>query len=261
MSDFEFDLEENAMDSLVHGVEHFLSATGAKEKRNLKHAVLHVFHAVELFLKARLAEAHPTLIYVKPEQAEDDGAHTVDFAVLVRRLGKVGATLSKEEIDDLTALRKFRNSIEHHKLAASKEDIKNYLGRAMRFLETFLRDELDTELKEHVDATTYEALSEAIHSYKERVARAKEEMDDFLPSDPKSAGDYEVLYCPNCGEETIVNPDRTEDAGKVHCFFCKERFVPSECFRCGRTTLVGLGGEDDEDGELCEECREAIFEH
>jgi hypothetical protein len=62
-------LEENAMDSLIHGIEHHLYG---KRKSDWKYIVLHVFHAVELFLKARLAKHDEKLIYTNRK----DG-HTV----------------------------------------------------------------------------------------------------------------------------------------------------------------------------------------
>ncbi len=54
-------LEENALDSLKEGVQRLASARGGYD---LKHAILHVAHAVELFLKARLAreESSPFLV-------------------------------------------------------------------------------------------------------------------------------------------------------------------------------------------------------
>lgn len=56
--DFSFSLQENAIDSLQHGIEHFLEENQAG--RNLKATIIHVFHAVELFLKAALATVHPS---------------------------------------------------------------------------------------------------------------------------------------------------------------------------------------------------------
>jgi hypothetical protein len=55
-------LEENAMDSLVHGIEHYLYG---RKTTDWKYVILHVFHAVELFLKARLAKYDESLIYKK----------------------------------------------------------------------------------------------------------------------------------------------------------------------------------------------------
>ena len=59
---FELSLEQNALDSLVHGVEHYVNE---EKPTDLKYTILHVFHAVELFLKARLAKNDPSSIFKK----------------------------------------------------------------------------------------------------------------------------------------------------------------------------------------------------
>ena len=49
------------MDSLVHGVEHHIHGSREYDR---KYVILHVFHAVELFLKARLAKYDELLIAI-----------------------------------------------------------------------------------------------------------------------------------------------------------------------------------------------------
>lgn len=71
-------LEENAMDSLVHSIEHYLYG---KRKSDWKYIVLHAFHAVELFLKARLAKHDPKLIYTNRKRG-----HTVNCVEAIKRL-------------------------------------------------------------------------------------------------------------------------------------------------------------------------------
>jgi hypothetical protein len=58
-NNFALGLEQNAMDSLVNGVEHFVNS---EKPTDLQYTILHMFHAVELFLKARLAKVTPQLI-------------------------------------------------------------------------------------------------------------------------------------------------------------------------------------------------------
>ena len=71
-------LEENAMDSLVHSIEHYLFG---KRKSDWKYIILHVFHAVELFLKARLVKHDPKLIYTNRKSG-----HTVNCVEAIKRL-------------------------------------------------------------------------------------------------------------------------------------------------------------------------------
>jgi len=233
-SNFELDLKYNALSSLLHGIKHYVDALALLKASlsippklitdNFKFAIIHVFHAVELFLKARLANAHSLLIYSKPEHEINDDSYTVGFDVLLGRLKNIGVILTKEEKDDLNALRKTRNSIEHHKIHQDIEDVKLFIGRATRFLEKFLEDELDITLKDEIlkeddweGEETYRILSEAIHSYEERLQKTKEEMQKYLPADLKDRfTDYEFVFCDTCGEETIIIPDDRSEVMSPH---------------------------------------------
>ncbi|NNB85375.1 hypothetical protein [Corallococcus exiguus] len=262
--DFGFDLEENAMDSLVHSVEHFLDPDIDKKDRNLKNAVLHIFHALELFLKARLAMAHPVLIYSKPEQALLPDPHTVEFGTLLGRLDAVGAKISKDDRDSLEALRKHRNSIEHHRIKTDRKSIEDYIGRTMRFLEDFLDVEMNISLRDQLDEATYKALSSAVHSYEKRIELALEELERHVPGGKDGLG-HEQLWCDNCGERTVLVPDSTCETGFAHCFFCDTKYIIKTCDRCEKTVLF----EDTpfsyldikESGVLCDECRRELSEH
>jgi hypothetical protein len=54
------DIYANAVDSLRIGIEHFLKEPGYSSR---KHAILTLFHAIELFLKEQLHRTNPILIY------------------------------------------------------------------------------------------------------------------------------------------------------------------------------------------------------
>lgn len=251
-NDFVINLEQNAFSSLAHGIEHFIDKDTPD---NLKFAIIHVFHALELFLKARLAKAHPLLIYTKPECEINDDSHTVGFDAIIGRLRNINVKLTNDNFNDINALRKIRNSIEHHKIKTNKEDVKNYIGRSARFLEEFLMDELETNLKDEIKENIYNTLSEAIYSYKERLERAKEEIDNCLPFSHKDRLEYNLEYCPECGEETIIIPDPLAEDELVHCFFCGEKFYYMACRKCGRAILSGRKLEGTEyDPGTCNDC-------
>jgi hypothetical protein len=65
---------ENAIDSLRIGMEFFLKEDGYSSR---KHAILTVFHAIELLLKERLAQTNPILIYKNIDAKITDDAMTV----------------------------------------------------------------------------------------------------------------------------------------------------------------------------------------
>ncbi len=234
------------MDSLVHGVEHFVNE---EKPSDLKYTILHTFHAVELFLKARLAKVNPRLIITKND-------HTIYYGTLIERLKKEGVSLSEQDQRDLDTLREMRNSIEHHQINESRSNIEHYLGRAMYFLESFLQRELGINLKQQLDEETYRILSDALQLYKLRLEKAKEELQlgariDEIPYL------YELRRCEECGEETIIIPDPTSHDNKVHCFFCEARFFVETCERCGSYILSltpSYAKEDIDEPDICEDC-------
>src|SRR5437773_1820574 len=96
------------MDSLVHGVEHFINE---EKPTDLKYTILHVFHAVELFLKARLAKDDPASIFRNPRSN-----YTIGFQTSLKRLNDIGIDVLEKNRKDLDELSKLRNSIEHHQI-------------------------------------------------------------------------------------------------------------------------------------------------
>lgn len=249
--DLHFDLEANARDSLSHAVDHFLDAKENGEAADLKYTILHAFHATELYLKARLAQAHPSLIFQRPEDAHKEDPKTVDFETLIARLKSVSVALEDSEKDDLNHLRKIRNRIEHHKVSFKVDEAEDFVGRAMRFLSKFLKDELNISLEEILDAKKYKTLEEALFSYEERVKNAVERASEGQPIG-KDAIDWQLIDCIECGEQTVC-PSPEEDQ-RYRCHFCDERFYANSCTRCGTAILYSRKSADDDLSFECDGC-------
>jgi hypothetical protein len=54
-------LIQNATDSLQTSIEQYLAHSEVPTA--IKHAILNIYHSIELFLKAQLSQAHRLLIY------------------------------------------------------------------------------------------------------------------------------------------------------------------------------------------------------
>jgi hypothetical protein len=246
-------LEENAMDSLVHGVEHHLYG---RRNTDWKYVILHVFHAVELFLKARLAKYDESLIYRKNGNTVGSD-EAIDLLVREARLSLFQYVERQESgkyklSRALDALRKARNSIEHKEVALNPDEVKEFLGAAFVFLDTFVAEELGLSLKTELDnldealreelsengadiddlehQNTYRTLSMAYLFYIRHMRT------EGIPiSDPKEKWiDHEYFTCEMCDEEAIAVPDPTAKYLRVaHCFNCLAEYTVHYCLRCG----------------------------
>jgi len=246
--EFVLTLEDNARTSLKHGIYHYLRYIKRKSNRNdLKFAIVHIFHAIELYLKARLVQESPLLIYSNPENPINDDSHTVQFKALLGRLGNAGVDF-KQHRPVLENLQRIRNRIEHHKVKSTVSEIKDYLAKAAKFLDIFLAAELRIELKDVLKGGDYLILKDLIYSYEERLAKAKSEIGEIVGCG-KEALDATIYVCPDCYTETVLFGDN----GKPHCYFCGEDLLHAKCLRCGEP-LFGVP----EDG-FCEVCSEYIL--
>lgn len=251
--DFFISLEDNAFGSLEHGVEHFLGGS----KRDLKFTVLHIFHAVELLLKARLAKEHPLLILQRPEDDREHG-HTVDYFVMLKRLKNLGVKFSREEMKSLDFLHGVRNKIEHRELADNRIQIEDYIARAVKLLDRFVSQELGIRLKDRIEVRLYKEMLQVMYSYEERQQIIQGEIHDALPGRPKEQLDYVLMACENCEEEAVLVPDPTSEDNSVHCFACETRFDYFTCDNCGTPVLLSSPSDERED-DICDACWNSLM--
>jgi hypothetical protein len=287
-------LEENAMDSLVHGVEHHLYG---RRKTDWKYVILHIFHAVELFLKARLAKHDKALIYRKNGNTVNSD-EAIDLLVREAKLPMFPYAERQESGKyrlggALDALRKARNAIEHKEVALKQDEVKEFLAAAFVFLDTFVSEELGLSLKTELDAldeareeelleygveiddpesqNTYRTLSMAYLFYIQHM-----QAEGIPISDPQEKWiDYQYFTCEICEEEAIVVPDPTSKYSRIaHCFNCLAEYTVRYCIRCEEPYISFLkewekqvdissypswvNSVDDEADSCCELCSDWI---
>jgi hypothetical protein len=248
-------LEENAMDSLVHGIEHHLYG---KRQSDWKYIVLHVFHAIELFLKARLAKHDEKLIYTNRKNG-----HTVSCVEAIGRLVNEvnipldsyveyksnGKRAAKYQLaGELEELRQARNNIEHKEAYLDKDAVNRFLGVAFRFLDDFVSLELGLSLPEKLEELdelrweemieagieekdipeqdSYQTLSLAYLSYIKHMS------DRGIPRHPEARFYYSFFACELCGKEAVVLPDPRSYSTTTYCYNCRAKYKGHTCARC-----------------------------
>src|SRR4029077_14555306 len=110
---------QNALDSLRIGMEFFLKQDGYSSR---KHAILTIFHAIELLLKERLAQTNPILIYKNIDLKITDDAQTVGVREALARLENLHFGIPAEEKKIIENIQKVRNRIEHHRYDQSEKE-------------------------------------------------------------------------------------------------------------------------------------------
>jgi hypothetical protein len=173
------------------------------------------------------------LIYEKPKK--DGTRHTIRFGQLKELLCKQGVVLSEQDKKNLAYLQEIRNSIEHHRIDCSRNDIEEYVGCAVYFLETFLLNELKISLKEQldeVDEVAYQTLSKAWLFHFRRMIDS-----GVSPYPHPKEQEFEFFECQQCNEDAVVFPDPRTTGKDAYCFCCFSRYSVSYCPRCEMSNI------------------------
>lgn len=205
---------ENGVDSLEHAIDEM-----AKDPADNKHAAIHLFGAIEVLIKARLIREHWTLACLKADGAtlagfKNGDLPTVDGVQGLKRLeNNVGLSISKQQTQNVDAVRRLRNRVAH--FAAVGIDpvaIKVELARGLDFVVWFLEKHILPDAPPGDAALIEEGLA--------RIASVLGEIKTFVVErlrtlQPDLDGANLLLQCPQCAQATLTV---TEDAPK--CLFC-----------------------------------------
>ena len=221
------DLFDNAIDSLEVDIRFYIY--GEFETAH-KHAILNIFHSIELSLKEKLHRIHPLFIYKNIDRPITEDSQTVSLDEILARYNNLGISLDHKQIGILKNLQARRNRIEHHRF--EPDDSHFYvIGKSLKFLYYFLPDHLDCSLEDFLDEDIYRKSRELILEYEERLEEAEKEVEERTT--PKTKDDLceptDSAICPECGNETVVIGTERGD----FCFFCMEEVDLVQCEWCG----------------------------
>jgi hypothetical protein len=237
------DIYRNAVDSLKIGMQFFLK-DDEDNYSSRKHAILTLFHSIELFLKEYLFRQNPILIYKNIDAKITEDSLTVGIKDILMRLDNLHHSIPTEEKAIIEKIQARRNRIEHHRYDHKEEDgtvIAESLQFIMYFVEFWLEANLGTEIGPELLAK----IQRIIFSYNEREALAEYRLKQWTKkhwSDwDEEQSDYPeefrgTLDCPICGQCHLVI-----EQGEVFCFHCNSPIDAAECENCGVTYLVSEG--------------------
>jgi hypothetical protein len=157
------EIYENAVDSLRIGIEFFLRERSYSSR---KHAILTLFHSIELFLKEHLFQTNPILIYKNIDAKITDDALTVGIKDILVRFENIGIGLPKDQFSIIEKIQKRRNRIEHHRYD-HKEDDDLIIAESFKFILFFVDDVLKKKLDSDIDANLLRKIHRTVFEHDE----------------------------------------------------------------------------------------------
>lgn len=193
----EFNLLNNANDSLRQAVELLAFEEIGSDNARLKHAITLSAHSIELLLKERLRRINPAFVWENVDKYPSLNARTVTGATAISRLKSVDKVkFSADDERNLESLRKTRNAIEHYEWKTSQKEAKVIVGNALSFAFAFARDELAINLENDFKRDdTWKMLLEAVYDFARSHGKR-------LEARLRAKGDFPQC-CDECGELTV----------------------------------------------------------
>jgi exonuclease VII small subunit len=234
MSEVEFDLFDNAIDSLNEALEKFEEGKAGDEKA-FKFCVKHLSHFLELILKYYVTQSHPLLIYKNPfAKLINEESQTIGLYEAINFLKNEGCDISAKFEKDISWLKKLRNSMEHHKFSMNVREVEETVGRLMSAVVEFDDLHKSVNLSIHISANQYELFHDLANVYENRLKRAELEVERVMSKlDPKE-DNLKVHHCYECDHDTLV-PSQESSTG-YKCIFCgneESEDILANCEICG----------------------------
>ncbi len=236
-------LFENALDSLRIGMDFFQREPDYSTR---KHAILTIFHSIELLLKERLFRANRVLIYRNLDKRIAEDSQTVGLDEAIIRLENIGVNFDAEMRGGVKKIQARRNRIEHHRFDHDAKNDELIIGEALKFIFDFVEFVLDARLEDHLDPTIIASMRQRIFRYNDLEGRARARFETWIKSvwpdwDEQvedTPEEFEGTHdCPNCRQSWLVM-----DHHEVpFCFWCNASVAADDCEHCGRTFLIENG--------------------
>jgi tetratricopeptide (TPR) repeat protein len=222
----ELGLLENAIDSLKEALSKYQEGLNGNQTA-FKFCILHLAHFFELLFKHYVALAHPLLIYKNPfaRNLDRNTAFTITLDDAVHFLKNQGNEISSEFEDDLNALKKLRNQIEHHKFSMDLSEVKAAVGRLIAAINSFDEAHAELGIGELVDPVNSGLFDELANTYRAGLKKALAEVE--VKREMAFAGlrhkywstvEFAVFNCPNCEHDTFITNAESETG--FECTFC-----------------------------------------
>jgi len=206
LRDWELDLAQNA--ALSINLAAMAYAKGKNEPTALRDAVLSIFHATELLLKLRLANADEAAMEKSPNNP-----------TVIKLLAAAGISFTADENVTLTSLRQLRNKLQHAGATISYRSTRSLIRKSFILLDRFTAEQLDVWIGSVCDHAGWLSLL-AIDSIRERAL----EISHRTAAECRANGEP-ADRCLTCDQECLI-----DTAEGPLCLYCRDRPMPKRVF-------------------------------
>jgi hypothetical protein len=222
-----YTLFENAIDSIIHGIEHLELAIKSGDKKDFKYSLLHLFQGAELLLKEVLVLISPVLIFDKNslyKNCADPSTPTVDelyncksidineiCSELKKHYPKFFDNSARKIIENMA---KERNKLQHFAIEFDSNDLKSKIiqlyGKVITPCYKILNKQIET-------GTTENLLEEKL----EEIYCFHQNADNEEAMLKVADEDYARGVCFKCNNYSMfIFYDKTSYPVKFYCTSC-----------------------------------------
>ncbi len=211
--------------SLLQNAESFLAEALAKavladkDLGEWKFAIFNLVQCIELALKERLRREHPLLVYADV----DNPKLSVSLERALSRLARIESVrLMTGDVKNIHLAATIRNSITHHEVNVSVEQVRVVYAALFGFVVEFCRRQLGIEISGSIPSDLWaEALAIDRHAF-ELCRRAEQQIED------EGIENSRLITCIKCWHDTYV-----DKPGIWRCYLCGFAEPTTVCQECG----------------------------
>lgn len=204
----DIDLAENAGLAFSDGSTCFMRSQ--TNPTDLVNAVLEIFRATELLLKAKLKQIDVNALADHPNNP-----------TVLNRLNSNGVIISIDELSTIQTLRRLRNQLQHSEANLNYRSVRRVCYLTILFINRFAHSELGLWIGDVVSKEDWPKLIK----FPEIESTAVSVASDRLRTIQANEDNPEVLPCPQCSHTTLVRP---YPGGGAICLVCQYYSVAGE---------------------------------
>lgn len=223
----QFNLLENAMDSLTEAIDYYTNGKKYSDERCYKFCIIMLYHSAELILKEILVREHKTLIY---EQVDDyrngKGTKTIGLRTALTRVRNICDIDLLKYNEALVNLADIRNKIQHYEANEEAEALISTIISAFSAIEHLVYQALNEHF-EKFDSIIDPEQIKILHEDKEAYIKRKKDISDDICSQNllkvsfQYAEDKNIsIPCPKCAETFLVQQTNQS----VKCYYCGSHY-------------------------------------